>query len=926
MPTSRKNPADLEPKLIEAKELRRKGLIGPAAELCREVLDTSPNNFDALFLLGTFNYEYGNLKRAEKLLRKAISVRPDAVSAYSNLGIVLFHQRRYQQALTSTANALAIDPHHAVTLSARGMILQACGRFDEALRNFTDAIKAQPDYADAHWNLGLCQLLTGDFRNGWREYEWRHKQPEKAPHVREFTQPLWLGKPSLKGKTILLHAEQGLGDTIQFFRYADAVAKKGARVILEVQPPLKFLLRGLRGIDQVLTKGDPLPPFDYHCPLLSLPLAFGTEPETIPGETPYINSDPDLVRKWKARLGEKKNFRVGISWSGSAIHKNDTNRSIALEKFLSLLSPGIDLISLQKEVRPEDQAILEKHKEILHFGDEIADFSDTAALMESVDLVLSVDTSVAHLAGALGKPVWILLSSPPDFRWLLSREDSPWYPSARLFRQPAPGDWDTALQKVQSELKTTAQAAAKQKTSPASAAKKDNGTNETDQETQRRQKVIKSRKTDYERWSDPSQLEDLWDPRAQRASEYIPAGAGVLDLGCGRMALEKFLPLGCGYIPCDLVARDKRTLLCDFNAGTYPDAAAAQADIITALGLLEYIFDPQAFLKHLRQWDRPLVISYCATEGIKEAAQRRSLGWVNDFSYEDMLWAFIEAGFYVQRADRIDAVQWLFRLTPDKPVRPEVKKVGVLSYANVGNFGDRLGYHLINDILPAHAEVQQLSLRPWNPPEESFDLLIVGIGNSLFGELLDKPLLSLVERSRHAIGIFGTQYRETLPVPMLSGLLDNLDHWYARYEDDVLLYGRGRKNVSHLGDWLVKAFPMTRPTSTERLDIGQEIWNDLPLDRTIQNIQKHKTVFSTRLHPLLCALTSAEQVGYREQREGGENLVSGKFRSLLIDIFGRTYPEEKLWTVDREKVLIYKRDTEGRIAEMRKHIHKILKS
>jgi hypothetical protein len=386
------------------------------------------------------------------------------------------------------------------------------------------------------------------------------------------------------------------------------------------------------------------------------------------------------------------------------------------------------------------------------------------------------------------------------------------------------------------------------------------------------------------------------------------------------MALEKFLPQACRYVPCDLARRDDRTVVCDFNAGQFPDAA--DANIVTVLGVLEYIFDPRAFLKQLRQWQKPIVISYCTTEGLSNTDHRRNLGWVNDFSRREVERLFSDAGFDIQCADRIDGLQYLFRLLPGHVALPKTKRIAVLSYKNIGNFGDRLGYHLINEVLPPTAQVTHLNFRPWQPTEETFDLLIVGIGNSIFRGLADEDLVSLIERSKASIGIFGTQYPNAMRRPMLARILDGLTHWYARFEDDIFQYGCGVNKVSHLGDWLITAFPMTHPTRGEHLVIGDEIKDDRPLDRTIQNIQRFKSVFSTRLHPLLCAMTSAEQVGYREQREI-DNVPSGKFRSMLIDVFGRTYPEEQLWPVDRHKVAAYKYKVEQNVRGLRDHILKL---
>jgi len=274
-----------------------------------------------------------------------------------------------------------------------------------------------------------------------------------APHRRAYRQPLWLGTPNIGGKTILLHAEQGLGDTVQFARYASLVARAGARVVLEVQPPLERLMSGIAGVSQTVAKGQPLPEFDVHCPLLSLPLAFGTERDTVPAEVPYIVAPAPRVEKWRARLGAPDLPRVGFAWAGSPTNRNDHNRSIALAALADVLSvPGIAFVSIQKDLGETERELLGTFAQVTHVGDELADFADTAAVMSLVDLVVSVDTSVAHLAGAMARPLWLLLPFAPDFRWMLDREDSPWYPSARLFRQAGIGDWDDVLARLRREL------------------------------------------------------------------------------------------------------------------------------------------------------------------------------------------------------------------------------------------------------------------------------------------------------------------------------------------------------------------------------------------------------------------------------------------------------------------------------------------
>jgi hypothetical protein len=307
---------------------------------------------------------------------------------------------------------------------------------------------------EAHWNEALLRLLTGDFSRGWAKYEWRWRNESLALSTRNFSQPLWLGAEAIDGKTILLHSEQGLGDTIQFCRYVPLVAARGARVILEVERPLHEIMTNLAGATEVISKGDALPDFDFHCPLLSLPLAFGTHLETIPSLTSYLRAPGQTLKHWQARLGPKARPRIGLVWSGRPAHKNDQNRSISLRSLLPLLDIEATFVSLQKDVRSDDAAVLKECNDVLHFGDELKDFSDTAALILQLDLVISVDTSVAHLAGALGEPVWILLPYNPDWRWLLDRDDSPWYPSARLFRQQQIGNWAGVIDQVKNELRS----------------------------------------------------------------------------------------------------------------------------------------------------------------------------------------------------------------------------------------------------------------------------------------------------------------------------------------------------------------------------------------------------------------------------------------------------------------------------------------
>jgi tetratricopeptide (TPR) repeat protein len=396
------------------------------------------------------------LKRFDEALASAncaAALQPDLAKVHYNRGNVLHMLGMFADALASYDQELARHPDFAEALVNRGATLESLKRFEDALASYRRAYAARVGFADAHYNEALCRLLIGDFRRGWEQYEWRWQTEQLGHGKRNFAQPPWTGRQEIAGRTVLLHAEQGFGDTIQFCRYVPLVAGRGARVILEVQPQLYELMRGLRGAAEVVCSGNSLPQFDLHCPLLSLPHAFGSELATIPSAMPYLRASEERAKHWNARLGPKTHPRIGIAWSGRPTHKKDHHRSIGLAAFLSIFSGAdVSLVSLQREVRDADALALRERSDVLHFGDELADFADTAALMSCLDLIVSVDTSVAHLAGALAKPVWVLLPFIPDWRWLLDRDDSPWYPTARLFRQDATRAWDDVFVQVRFAL------------------------------------------------------------------------------------------------------------------------------------------------------------------------------------------------------------------------------------------------------------------------------------------------------------------------------------------------------------------------------------------------------------------------------------------------------------------------------------------
>jgi len=451
---------ELKPDYAEAHNnrgfaLQDLGRLVEALDSYDRAVELKPDYAEAFSNRGNALKGLSRLEEALDSYGRAIALNPDDPEGHYSRGLALQEAGRLNEALESYDRALCLNPEYVDAYCNRGLALKGLKRLDEAMDSYQRALELKPDFADGHLNLSLCRLLKGDFALGWEGFEWRWRSKQVARQLgtkRDFTQPLWLGAESLRGKTILLHSDQGLGDALQFCRYARLAGDLGARVILEVPGPLVALLRNLAGVAQLVEKGAVLPAFDYHCPLLSLPLAFRTDVKTIPSPGGYISSDPGKVAAWRAKLGERDRPRVGLAWSGSAQHQNDRNRSIALDDIVERLPRQFQYVSLQTEVREEDAETLAARADIAHFGGQLHDFTDTAALCELMDVIVSVDTSVAHLAGALGRPVWILLPFIPDWRWLLDREDSVWYSSARLFRQDHAGDWAGVIEKVRTEL------------------------------------------------------------------------------------------------------------------------------------------------------------------------------------------------------------------------------------------------------------------------------------------------------------------------------------------------------------------------------------------------------------------------------------------------------------------------------------------
>jgi tetratricopeptide (TPR) repeat protein len=478
---------DCANEMRRALEFHREGRLDQAELSYRKILEKNPDHGDALHLLGALCYQKrnfeeavfysqaalrhktgdmdvcgnlgnalfacGRIDEAIRCFQEIIAMRGDDAGAYYNLGNAFKEKALFTDALACYEKAITIDPSMAEAHYNYGNALQDAHQSDAvAIPFYRRAIGIRPGFAEAHWNLSLALLLSGSFAEGWREYEWRRGMREIFP-PRDFRGSQWRGEP-LSGKRLLLYAEQGFGDVLQFIRYARLLSGRGAEVLVECQRELVSLLSGQEGIAAVYGRGDDLPAYDCHCPILSLPGLFGTDLSNIPGEVPYLRAEDERLSYWRGRLeGDGPGLKVGLSWAGRPTHKKDRQRSLKLMQLAPLGSvAGVTYYSLQKGDAAEESQRPPGGLRLVDYTGELVDFADTAGLVGNLDLVISVDTAVVHLAGGMGKAVWTLLPYAPDWRWLLGREDSPWYPTMCLFRQGKAGDWSEVIGRAAAEL------------------------------------------------------------------------------------------------------------------------------------------------------------------------------------------------------------------------------------------------------------------------------------------------------------------------------------------------------------------------------------------------------------------------------------------------------------------------------------------
>jgi len=435
-----------------AEQHMRAGRVVEAESIWRQMLTYVPNDEATLAKLSQLRFQTGAFDEAIQFMQRAAKLRPNDAGYQSNLGVIFSTLGRFGAAISYFESAIRLQPNLAEARNNLGNALRETGRYAEAESQFQAALSLRPEYPDAEWNLAFVLLARGNFAAGLPAYEARLKM--RGMPNRAFPQPMWDGSP-LAGRTILLHAEQGIGDTFNFIRYAPLVAAAGGRVLALVQPTVHRLMKWQSlGVEKWLADGDALPTFDVHCPLLSLPKLLGTTMQTIPPQSPPLQVDPQLAAVWKQKLAnDTSKLKVGLVWAGNQFPPHNRKRSTILETLLPLANtPHVSFYSLQKGAAPPSPGTADAMR-LIDFTSSLNDFADTAAMIDALDLVITIDTGVAHLAGAMGKPTWTLLPSVPDWRYFLDRSDSPWYPSMRLFRQPTAGDWATPIAQIVAELR-----------------------------------------------------------------------------------------------------------------------------------------------------------------------------------------------------------------------------------------------------------------------------------------------------------------------------------------------------------------------------------------------------------------------------------------------------------------------------------------
>ena len=453
--SAKKPPFNPDQLYQRALSLHHAGKLTDAEGLYKTLLSYFPNQVEILTTLGIVLLQQGRSEAGFQQLKKSLGLNPNQPAALYNMAVELQKLTRLDEALACYDQTLRLNPQDINALINRGNTLKDLKQYKKAIASFESALALQTNIPSAHWNKALTHILLGEYEQGWKEYEWGWQCGERGK-PRQYSQPTWLGDEPIAGKTILIHPEQGFGDLIQFCRYVTMLEKLGAKVILESPASLVELMASLSPTLTVIKEGDVLPAFDGVCPVMSLPLALKTTLETIPASIPYLSVSDAKKQYWREKLGQKNKPRIGVVWSGSMTNQIDNNlcarRNIPLAQLKPLFDLPFEFHVLQKDIRPEDKPTLESLAQLHCHQEELNDFADTAAIIQEMDLVISVCTSVAHLAGALGHKTWVLLPYSADYRWMLNEKDSTWYPSIELIRSNKIADWSEVVHQVRMKL------------------------------------------------------------------------------------------------------------------------------------------------------------------------------------------------------------------------------------------------------------------------------------------------------------------------------------------------------------------------------------------------------------------------------------------------------------------------------------------
>lgn len=827
----------------------------------------------------------GGEEEAERLLREAVAAQPQDSEVRALYADLLLKMGRASEAAAQYDICLPALSDSADLLTNHALALYRDGQVGRAREAFERALAVDPTFAAAHYNYSDLLLRHGDMQRGLDEYEWRDRA------IRAFDRGIrkkrWKGAP-LAGASLLVCAEQGFGDTILFARYLPDVAQRGGNVTFECPAGLARLMRAnLPPAIDVVVRGQgkkpPPIPFDLYTLLGSLPRLQGTTLDSVPAAPRYLKAIPADVARWVDLLRGDSGLRVGLVWAGNPQFPGDRGRSMHVEDLAPLADlPGITFYSLQKGAAADQVGAAPRGMQIVDLAGRLFDFAETAAIMENLDVVVTTCTASAHLAGALGRPTWVLLHDDPYWLWMTEREDSPWYPTVRLFRQCMPGDWTGVLQRVAAALR--ARCAGRPAAAPA-----------------------------------PTRLEDEL-AAAVAAELFIPTGADILDLAGSFSRLERHLPAGCRRRPWP----GERLAARELTVDALPPAGSST--VVSAVNLLERLDDVPAFLAALRRYGLPVLVSYRPADGVRDGnnGDGEDRGRLTRARLVEALGA---AGFGIAAGESVGRHGLLLLLRPGVPPVLPRRRVLVLCPESADTFGGSLRRQLLAELLPAAAQVHWSTLdAAWQPPPGPWDLALLGTGGTMSAGHLSDALLAFASTAP-TLGLFGTAWREAIPRDRLTALLQRLGAWFAASREDLDVFGRGVPRCVHFGNWLFNAFPLSLGQAADRLALDDPTRGEFAVGSfsdPVARIQRQRQLSTGDVDIFTCALTSASEVGYCEVRDPDTWQPSGRFRSVLMDVFGECPPEGRLFSPHRDAVVAYKERMQARARDLAGVLQKAL--